>query len=430
MIQLNRRNFIKRATKTTLALALTNSATKLFALDSMNKKSNNNLSAVIPMPIQVVIDDVGWWSGTDGSKWQEPYRTGINRNHVPADYQAIVELGKALGIRPQAAMVLGEWDKQNILRNVPHSTWMGKNWDNSKWQGPWLEEAADVISQNQDSFEITMHGLGHEWWTDGEFTRAEWANNDGIMRPKDDIERHFDAFAEIMKQNNLGDLPGSFVPTAFRHGFGITPGNDVSIAELLRNRGFTYINTPFGIMRNKEKVQYGIFGVDSGIMTVDRENNDLLPWYEISKKPEGVIEGSTCGMHWPNLLHEDPERNSEIVEGWVNLLAPYKDKQDTMMAKHSDEFQHQLAHHVCTKMELHGNKIELDFLETDNLPDPIGKNELTIKINSIEELQFSSNNIKIVSSTSKRDKNSILHTISFQRIKDMKIASVSMSPKL
>lgn len=62
----------------------------------------------IPMPIQIVIDDVGWWCGTDGHEYNEPFRTGINRDHVPADYQAIVELGKQLNIRPRAAMVLCE----------------------------------------------------------------------------------------------------------------------------------------------------------------------------------------------------------------------------------------------------------------------------------------------------------------------------------
>ena len=51
------------------------------------------LSATVPMPIQIVIDDVGWWSGEDGNEIQQPYRTGIEVNHVPADYQAIVDLG-------------------------------------------------------------------------------------------------------------------------------------------------------------------------------------------------------------------------------------------------------------------------------------------------------------------------------------------------
>ena len=136
----------------------------------------DGVAVAIPMPLQVVIDDVGWWSGEDGSARQEPYRTGIHRRHVPADYRAIVELGRALGIRPQAATVLCEWDTENILRALPESTWMGAEWDNSRWIGPWLEEAADVIRQNEAHYELTIHGLGHEYWTDGRFTRAEWAD--------------------------------------------------------------------------------------------------------------------------------------------------------------------------------------------------------------------------------------------------------------
>ncbi len=409
MKQQNRRVFIKKTAKTALALAFTNSATKIFA-----SVSNNNISAIIPMPIQVVIDDVGWWSGVDGSEWQEPYRTGINRNHVVADYQAIVDLGKALEIRPQAAIILGEWDKNNILKNVPHSTWMGKNWDNSKWVGPWLEEAADVIIENKNHFEITMHGLGHEWWTNGKFTRAEWSDNDGIMRPKDDIERHLDAFAEIMKQNNLGELPKSFVPTAFRHGFGVTPGNKESLAELLAKRGFNYINTPFSILLNKEKVKHGAFGFDSNVMTVDR-GADLVNWDTLGGNPDGTINGSTCGMHWPNLLHENPERNSEVVDRWVKFLNPYNNKQETILAKNSVEFQYQLAHHVCTKTKLLGDKIELDFTETDKLPENFDKKELTIKVKSSDELSFNSANINIISTSFKRENNSVIYTICLNR---------------
>lgn len=118
---------------------------------------NEGLQVFIPMPLQVVIDDVGWWSGEDGSKVQEPYRTGVSRNHVPADYQAIAELGRRLGIKPQAAFVMCEWDKENILRHVPTSTWMGKDWDNSKWNGPWLEEAADHPEQSE------IPGNNHTW---------------------------------------------------------------------------------------------------------------------------------------------------------------------------------------------------------------------------------------------------------------------------
>jgi len=423
MNRVNRRNFIKKGIQGTAAITVGLSIRNLYAIPGKQKVSGKGVSVNIPRPIQVVIDDVGWWSGEDGSEWQEPYRTGINRNHVVADYKAIVALGKALGIRPQAATILGEWDKKNILRRVPHSTWMGKKWDNSKWVGPWLEEAADVINSNKENFELTMHGLGHEWWTDGKFTRAEWADNAGVMRPKEDIERHLDAFAEIMRQNNLGELPKSFVPTAFRHGFGVTPGNEVSIAELLKKRGFTYINTPFVIMRNKDDVQHDLFGIDSGILTVDR-GNDLLDWDMISARPEGVIKGSTCGMHWPNLLHEDSEKNMEIVDSWVKLLAPYNDKPETMLAKNSVIFQQQLVHYKCSKTEIQDGIIKLDFTESNKLDTITSNEELSIKITSNRKLDFSSDSINIVSVSSKKKDASILYVLDLKK-KDDKAAMIS-----
>jgi hypothetical protein len=51
-------------------------------------ESGPALSAIIPRPIQVVIDDVGWWSGRDGSKhggtWGssgEPGRIAEGKRH-------------------------------------------------------------------------------------------------------------------------------------------------------------------------------------------------------------------------------------------------------------------------------------------------------------------------------------------------------------
>ena len=70
MNPLDRRSFIIKTIKISAAIALTNTTTKLFADEKMKKISSKNISVVISMPIQVVIDDVGWWSGQDGSKWQ------------------------------------------------------------------------------------------------------------------------------------------------------------------------------------------------------------------------------------------------------------------------------------------------------------------------------------------------------------------------
>ena len=76
------------------------------------------VEACIPMPLQIVIDDVGWRTGRDGSVQNESFCTGIERDHVPADYMAIVELGRRLNMRPQAVMILSQWDIHNRLADI------------------------------------------------------------------------------------------------------------------------------------------------------------------------------------------------------------------------------------------------------------------------------------------------------------------------
>lgn len=421
MKNMKRRDFIKKTSYFTLGLVVSD----LYANKNGKVIKGDEIKISIPMPIQIVIDDVGWWSGRDGSANQGPYRTGIKRNHVPADYQAIVELGKKLSVRPQAATILCEWDRQNILRKLPTSTWMRENWDNNKWVGPWLDEATDIIRNNKDHYESTLHGIGHEYWADEKFTRAEWSDSSGYMRPLDQVELHLDYFAKLMDQNQLGPFPTSFVPTAFLHGFGPTGDHNTSIAEVIKKRGITYINTPFSNMANAKEVQYGLFGNDAGLITVDR-GEDLLDWNIIGEKPKGILLGPTCGLHWPNLLHEDPQRNSEIVDAWVDFLKPYNDKLETLLATDSVSFKNQLIHHVCTKIQLLGNDIIIDFTEAEKLPEGLSKNQIIMKVESEKSLNFSADNIKISNSKMSQDKENRIYTLALERLPDHDKARIKL----
>lgn len=394
MADIPRREFIHNILKASSGAIFLDSNLQLFNSCSDVNRAPDILRVFIPMPVQVVIDDVGWWSGEDGSKRQEPYRTGINRNHVPADYQAIADLGRALGIRPQAAFVACEWDKDNILRELPTSTWMGDRWNNSKWAGPWLEEAAEIIRNNKDHLELSIHGVGHEYWEDDKFTRAEWTDSFGQMRPQDQVELHLEYFEKLLDQFNLGPLPVSFVPAAFRYSFGPSAGMNISLAEILKKYGVNYVNTPFSSIYNRGRIQYEYFGLDSKVITIDR-GDDEFQWLVFPADPSRVLKGPTCGLHWPNMLHPEPERNTEAVTKWINYLKPYNKKPDMMLAPDSVYFQNQLVHNTLTKINPERKSIELDFTETDKLPGTVGKGELTIKIITDRPQQFRSYNIEI-----------------------------------
>ncbi len=413
MRMINRRTLMKRAVQIPAGLAVGSLLPDLAR--PANAQESGGVIAAIPMPVQVVIDDVGWWNGQNGSRQQEPFRTGIARNHVPEDYQAIVDLGRALNIRPQAAMILCEWDRKNILRKLPTATWMGANWDNSKWVGPWMDKAADIIRNNRAHYELTMHGVGHEYWMDGKFTRAEWAERNGTMRPLDQVEAHLDAYAELLEQNQLGPFPTAWVPCAFYHGFGPIGESRICAAEVVKKRGIAYINTPFGTMANREGVQYGLFGFDAGVITVDR-GEDALGWTSTGVAPTRPVRGPTCGMHWPNVLHPNPPRNSETVDGWVRFLQPLNDRVDAMLAPDSQFFRNQLVHNVCTPLTLAERAVRLDFTKVDGISNTLGRKELTLRFKSSAPLQLQSTTIKVASQNAEKRDGFILSTVRLERI--------------
>jgi hypothetical protein len=312
------------------------------------------MQAVVPLAIQIVIDDVGWWNGTNGSAYGEPFRTGSPRPHVLADYEAIIELGRRLGMRPQAAMILCEWDRDHALRRLPTSTWQGVNWDNSRWQGPWLDEASDYLAQHREHLELVLHGVGHEYWEGPRFTRAEWHDHRGRMRPVKEVEAHLEAFAALLARNRLGPFPESFVPCSFLHGFG-SP-----LAGLLAARGVKYISTPFRTMARVRPTEDECFGLEAGLLTVDR-GRDLVPWFGIAPEPVGALEGTICGMHWPNLLHPDPARNLEVVDRWVNLLQGYHQCFDRLLAPDTASSFSQVVYHRWTGVSANAEGLVLDF---------------------------------------------------------------------
>lgn len=311
------------------------------------------VKACVPIAIQVVIDDVGWWCGTDGNKIGEPYRTGINRNHAPEDYEAIILLGKKLNMRPQAAMILCEWDRSNLLKKLPSSTWMGQDWDNSRWVGPWLDKTSTILQGGYNNIEITLHGIGHEYWEKGIMTRAEWHDANGNMRPVKEVLSHIDFYKKLLEQNNLGDFPVSFVPAAFLHRFGT--GSE-GLEAILAENGIKYISTPYSMMFRDVEPQGRFFGVSNSIITVDR-GKDLVRWNTIGPEPEGEIAGPVCGMHWPNLLHIQPEKNSEVVDRWVRLLSKYNQRPDRILARNTGEAFSQIVYNWGTSLIVNENEI-------------------------------------------------------------------------
>jgi len=286
--------------------------------------------------VQLIIDDVGWVHGADESHMGKPYRNGVSRFHTIEDYQPIARIGKHLGIKPVIAMVLGDWDRDNILRDIPGATWMGSSWDNSeliKNFGDQLDEIVEFLNHNQDYLEIGMHGLQHEYWENGKMSRAQFYDEAGRMRTPSVVEAHVDAFFRIMDRNGLKAEVKNFVPPAFCY-----ECYDNGMTKILKSYGFKYIQTQFKQMRNAPDA---IIFEEDGMLYIDRPD-DELDWCETDVYPVKRITHPTYGLHWSNVMCKNPQNNPVLAQQWINALENQVNEDHIILAKDSDDFANQL----------------------------------------------------------------------------------------
>lgn len=292
---------------------------------------------VIPRPVQLVIDDVGWREGWDLSAEGGPFRAGVERLLGPPDLAAIADIGEVLGIRPQAAMVLCEWDRRDVCARFSTTTYCGHAWTNRDRIGPWLEESASLFRERSAHIEFALHGVGHEHWEDGTRTRAEWFGQHASDRwPPEILRGHWECFLEIMADNGLGpdqgiSPPRSFVPCAFR--FLWNNSDPHSTGALMTEFGIRYASTPFSTCTFvDDRPEFSDGGFEHGIVVLDRGHSGI-PWHAYDTVPGRFPDTSICGIHWPNLLRPDPAENPHSAAAWAAWLRDVEHQSGVMLGR-------------------------------------------------------------------------------------------------
>ena len=335
----------------------------------MNKLSHANMEVFLPMPVFPIVEDVGWWRGEDGSAIHQPYRNSFPRRHCLKDYQALVHMAEKLKVRIALGMVLGEWDRNNVLKDVIGSTWMGRNWNNLDNQGPWLEETAEYLQANRKTVELSVHGLCHEFWNRGRMERSEFHDQYRRMRPHEVVASHLDAFGNILEQNGFSEFPRLFFPPALNHSFG--NGKD-SIQALLHGYGISHVITRFSKARcfclpHHQKITW-----ECGVGLLERGRSPV-PWHVSASPPTWDFSGPILPLHWGNLLHPDQEQNFDIVSRWSEMLLTGTTAPQYILAADYDTCWRQAAAFYFGRLSPAGGSIDIDLRALPNhMPDNKG----------------------------------------------------------
>jgi hypothetical protein len=163
----------------------------------------------------------------------------------------------------------------------------------------------------------------------------------------------------LHRQHKLGPPPTSFVPCAGRYHFANHPEN---LARILAGYGITSMSTPFMCMHRSREPEHALYGVDHGVLTIDRGSTDPYDWPVLAPEPTETLipRHPILGMHWPHVLHEDPSRNLEVVDRWVKALSGWGGRFGNWLAPHTEACNAQLLHHLHSRVEVEGDRITLD----------------------------------------------------------------------
>jgi hypothetical protein len=338
----------------------------IYEVDGVFKKNENaEPIALIPMPLQIVVDDVGWFNGEDDRKDGGPSRTAMPRRHVAEDIKALNLLGESLGMKINCALVVGEWDPDNRLREIPHLSKYGEEWDNASYLD--REEMARVVSAINESpyVELALHGLLHGYYMDGTDSHDTSdfyyrKNRELIMVNEEEIRRRIEKFKEILDFYGVKKELISYVPPSFAVRWG-------ELSQVMADYGFKYSSTIFRTMVcDGEKPVTA--GVENGIVTVDRINN-LIPWNEHESEFDNLpLVNGVFGAHLPNFLHLDVSRSAEVVERAVKYFKRCAEQYGTVMSRGIEFCAVQSVYNRFAKADVRNGEITFDLSEVERTP--------------------------------------------------------------
>ena len=354
------------------------------------------MKAIIPVALQVVVDDIGWFKGKNGLMESRPSRTHMPRNHTFEDYTVLNEIGKKLDMHILCGLVLGEWDKDNILRGMKHATWDEENWDMaSKIDYPLAKKCFDEIEKSE-FIDIAFHGLMHGYWVNGENygNPREFYSYDIPLDTKERrvdypvkpvsaeyVDSHLEAWFKIYNSWGFTKKVESIISPA-----SLYKDKEISVeyAKKAQKYGIKYWKNLWAehtqLMEFFDKIVF--LNMDDDFTSyadhnVDPDKLPDIPTFDGTIRPFAY---AVMGCHWENFLRDDPEDNLEFVDRWVNFFKRQARYFGTMLSKDMAFACHQAQYHVHTKMTFENDVLTLDVTDVLN-QDTISKsNEFYISI--------------------------------------------------
>jgi len=341
----------------------------------------------IPVALQIRIDDVGWHYGRDQRGVGLPSRTGIPRYHCPEDYTTIAELGKALDMKIGCSLVVGDWDKDNLLRGIPHLTPYEKDWDQaSKMDMDYFTRSFEILN-GSPFLDFILHGIWHGYYENGEQVTEQqyypkvWDKETGKYKdafqklPLDEFRLHLDMFYKILDSWGFTKKATAFASPCGPVG---VPADNSDYMKILREYGILSWKNIWGEWDDYAGVQDGIV-CEQAVALIPWEGYDIDPRYlKDAIKEDDPNPRTDFLTHWPNFLRYNPENNGERLSAWVDYFQRQAEIFGIMLSKDIHFAASQAVYNRFGKTDFAEGKCIIDLTDADKQNAAALKNEFYV----------------------------------------------------
>lgn len=330
-------------------------------------------NAILPSTAVIVVDDVGWHNGADMRHANQPARSGLPRFHHPDDVRALGEIGRGLNMHIICSLVLGEWDRKNILRGVPHVTGDEQGWDAAAKLDPEYGRAYFEALEECEYLDYAVHGLCHAYYENGHLVTArqyypdvrdENGNRTGFKwLPEEEFARMIDLFLEIYNDWGFKKEIKTFVSPCGCLGKPTDEGN-LAYARVLRDRGIDY-------WCNGWAHHPTLSDTVGGLMTT--RSYSVVPWNAYDVDPtylrvfgEDEIGGANVCFHLTNFIRYNHEKNFEYVPAWIDYFKRQSEVFGFMLARNIGECSTQAIYKNYATLTETDTGLTLDLTAADD----------------------------------------------------------------
>lgn len=333
----------------------------------------------LPVALQIVADDYGWHNGRDGRLAGKPSRSGLPRDHAPEDYIILNEIGKALDMKILAPFVIGEWDKDNLLRGVKRVTYNEKNWDRASEIDMRTAQKCFEAAESSEYVEYAYHALLHGYYENDkqicetEYSRPRFDPKTGKFDmntfdyiPENEMQEYIDTFFKIYDSWGFQKKIRSFVAPCSVH----TPRELTDdFANVLRKNGFIHWANYWTRLHDSTAVISGVTFMQKSFVGAHWDGYDIDPitLFDQSKTLVGDKEltNPAMGFHWTNFLRLNPQSNLENLGDWVKYFNRQGEIFGNMLSRDVGFASNQAVYSRYAKLSVEGNKCTIDLSDVD-----------------------------------------------------------------